>query len=204
MPATLNSRAFDTTSYGVDGRPSSWGFGPEAGGTVSGFAICGCCGQMVSDGARDGHQGALVNIDSRGGGSGPNGKPSLSTTDAGLQITRGNQSWVTAGQPLGTAATVTFAFRTTATTMPTDTVGFTQFTAIQIAATLLALRSWSDVANIVFQRVDEGAGYSDNASILFGNYSSSQSGAAAFAYGPGIPATGSVSGDVWGQLHLQL
>ena len=197
MPATLNSRVFNTVDdSGHSGPSSGWSFGSGAGGMVSGFAICGCCGRLVSDGATDGHQGVIVNIDNRGN-FGPNGKPSLSTTDAGLQITRGNQSWVTTGQPLGTPATVTFAFRASATTMPTDTAGFTQFTAIQIAATLLALRSWSDVANIVFQRVDDGAGYSDNASILFGNYSSGQSGAAAFAYGPGAPATGSVSGDVW-------
>lgn len=141
MPATLNSRVFNTVDdSGHSGPSSGWSFGSGAGGMVSGFAICGCCGRLVSDGATDGHQGVIVNIDNRGN-FGPNGKPSLSTTDAGLQITRGNQSWVTTGQPLGTPATVTFAFRASATTMPTDTAGFTQFTAIQIAATLLALRS---------------------------------------------------------------
>lgn len=197
MPTLLNSRTFGGPSQ-VDhsGSMSNWLFGSDAGGSMSNFAICGCCGRLVSDSVSDGHQGVIVNIDSRGG-SGPNGKPSLSTTDAGLQITRGNGSWITAGQPLGTAATVTFAFRASATTMPTDTAGFTQFTAIQIAATLLALRSWSDVANIVFQQVDDGSGYSNNASILFGNYSSGQNGAAAFAYGPGTVSSTSNSGDVW-------
>jgi hypothetical protein len=110
MPTLLNSRTFSVASDpDRSGASPGWDFGSGAGASVSGFAICGCCGQLVSDGANDGHQGVIVNIDDRGGFN-PNGKASLSTTDAGLQITRGNQSWVTAGQPLGTTATVTFAF----------------------------------------------------------------------------------------------
>ena len=198
MPNMLNSRAFNTAFSGdAFDNPEGGVFASLGGSSISSVYICGCCGLLISDGVNDGHQASITNIESRGGLF-PNGKMSLTNTDAGVQITRGNASWVTVGQPLGTAATVSFAFRATApTSMPTDTAGFTQFTAVQIAATLLALKAWSDVANITFQRVDEGSGYSNNASILFGNYASGQNGAAAFAYGPGNTATSSNSGDVW-------
>ncbi|WP_269515461.1 M10 family metallopeptidase C-terminal domain-containing protein [Brevundimonas subvibrioides] len=110
-------------------------------------------------------------------------------------MTRSGLSWASG---LGTAATVTYAFRSTApATMPTDTAGFTQFTATQISAVLLALQAWSDVANITFTRVQDATGYSDNATMLFGNYSSGQSAAAAFAYQPGNASASSVTGDVW-------
>ena len=64
--------------------------------------------------------------------------------------------------------------------------------AAQIAATLLALQSWADVANIRFVRVDDGNGYSDNATLLFSNYSQGASGAAAFAY---LPVPGATAGN---------
>ena len=139
-----------------------------------------------------------LNADDRGV-FGPNGRASLSSTDAGAQITRANQSWATA---LGTAATVTYAFRDSVTTMPTDTTGFSQFSATQIAAATLAFAAWSDVANITFQRVqDSGSQYSNNATMLLGNYADGQDGAAAFAYLPGgMPGAASpsqVQGDVW-------
>ena len=38
------------------------------------------------------------------------------------------------------------------------------------------LAAWSDVANITFTRVDDGTGYSNNATMLFGNYSSGSDG----------------------------
>ncbi|WP_415427155.1 M12 family metallo-peptidase, partial [Staphylococcus borealis] len=41
------------------------------------------------------------------------------------------------------------------------------------------------------------AAYSDSASILFGNYSAGESGAAAFGFYPGNTAVSSSSGDVW-------
>lgn len=166
--------------------------------TTPGFAIAG-----ADDGT--GYGGATVtgdtynplaflNGDDRGVGM-VSSKPTYGITQAGGQLTRSNYHWGSGafGQP----ATVTFAFRTTATTMPADTAGFSQFTTAQISAVLLALTAWSDVANIVFQRVDDGSGYSDNASILFGNYSSGQEGAGAFAYSPGNTSVTSNSGDVW-------
>ena len=164
-------------------------------GGVSSYGTCGCCGTFhaMQDGT-DG-PGILLNADDRGG-FGPNGKPSLGPTDAGAQITRTNARWGSGG--MGTAANVTFSFRNTAASMPDDTAGFTQFSTIQIAATLLALAAWSDVAQITFTRVnDSGSEYSNNATIVFGNYSSGADGAAAFAYLPGNSTPGLNAGDVW-------
>ncbi|WP_420471075.1 M10 family metallopeptidase C-terminal domain-containing protein [Brevundimonas sp. FT23042] len=170
-------------------------------GAIASYQVCGCCARFhgaTSDGG-DGGLGVILNGDDRGGDTSPNSKPSLSSGDAGTQITRSNTSWATG---LGQAATVTFAFRASVTSMPSDTSGFSQFSAAQIATAIQSLSAWSDVANITFVRVsDAGSEYSNNATILFGNYSSGQDGAAAFAYLPGgMPgATGStaVQGDVW-------
>ena len=168
-------------------------------GAIASYQVCACCARFHGPAEAEGGGPVFgLNADDRGV-FGPNGKPSLSSTDAGAQITRTNQSWATA---LGTAATVTYAFRDSVTTMPTDTTGFSQFNATQIAATILALSAWSDVANITFQRVqNEGSEFSNNATILLGNYSSGQDGAAAFAYLPGgMPGAagfGQVQGDVW-------
>ena len=95
---------------------------------------------MVSDlavgpGLRAGGLGAaapgplgFLDLDERGG-VGPNGKPSLLPGDAGTQITRTNARWST---NIGEAATVSYAFRSTApVAMPNGTSGFTQFTAAQ-------------------------------------------------------------------------
>ena len=168
-------------------------------GAIASYQICACCARFhgpTSD--SDGGPTFGLNADDRGV-FGPNGKPSLSSTDAGAQITRTNQSWSSA---VGTAATVTYAFRDSITTMPTDTADFTQFNATQIAAGVLAFAAWSDVANITFTRVQNaGSEFSNDATILLGNYGSGQDGAAAFAYLPGgTPgATGfsQVQGDVW-------
>ncbi|HWW11236.1 MAG TPA: M10 family metallopeptidase C-terminal domain-containing protein, partial [Brevundimonas sp.] len=169
-------------------------------GGIASYQACACCMRFhgANSAGDGGGLGVILNGDDRGG-FGSNNKPSLSTTDAGTQITRTNTSWATG---LGTAATVTFAFRLSAATMPTDTTGFSQFTAQQIAVTLQSLAAWSDVANITFTQVtDPGSSYSNNATILFGNYSSGQDGAAAFAYLPGgMPggtAPSQVQGDVW-------
>ncbi|WIY70082.1 M10 family metallopeptidase C-terminal domain-containing protein [Aquidulcibacter paucihalophilus] len=170
-------------------------------GAIASYQVCACCARFHGPTSGiDGGGGPTfgLNADDRGV-FGPNGKPSLSSTDAGAQITRTNQSWSSA---LGTAAVVTYAFRDSVTTMPTDTAGFSQFNATQIAATVLALSAWSDVANITFQRVqDAGIEFSNNATILLGNYASGQDGAAAFAYLPGGTPGGTgfsqVQGDVW-------
>ncbi|HEV2082389.1 MAG TPA: M10 family metallopeptidase C-terminal domain-containing protein [Brevundimonas sp.] len=189
-----------------EGQPD-YGFG-----AISSYGLCAGCGRFhgATDATGDGSQGVIVNADDRGG-SGPNGKPSLNPADAGAQITRSNTTWAAA---IGQATTVTFAFRGsqpgtngTSQTMPSDTAGYSNFNAAQITATLLALQSWSDVANIVFQRVqDVGSEYSasNNAAILFGNYATGSEGAAAFAYLPASAAQSTLArgsqyqqGDVW-------
>jgi len=170
-------------------------------GAIASYQVCACCARFhgaTSDGNGGGSMDAILNSDDRGG-YGSNGKPSLSPGDAGTQITRSNTSWSTG---LGQAATVTYAFRLSAANMPSDTDGFSQFSVAQINAAIQSFAAWSDVANITFTRVtDPGSQYSNNATILLGNYSSGQAGAAAFAYLPGgMPgATGAsqLQGDVW-------
>lgn len=172
---------------GADGRS---GFG-----SVDAYMRCSCCGgfHAVYESGIVSPFGAL-NADDRGG-AGPNGKTSFTTDGAAAQIGRSNITW---GSGLGQAANVTFAFRSTApTTMPSETQGFTRFTELQIGFTLQALQGWSDVANITFTRVNDGDGYSNGAVMLFGNYTSGQSGSAAFAYLPANTSLTSNSGDVW-------
>ena len=150
-----------------------------------------CAGGASPDTAHANVPFAALNADERGD-SGPNGKPSLTTTEAAAQIGRANQTWN--GATLGQAAEVTYAFRASApASMPNGTSGFSVFNAAQIEQTRIALQSWSDVARITFTQVTGSNGYSNNAQMLFGNYSSGASGAAAFAYYPGS----GVGGDSW-------
>jgi serralysin len=95
------------------------------------------------------------------------------------------------GQPL----TITYAYREDGT-IPDDTAsGFSVFTSAQIAAAEMSLVAWSDVANIHFQRVDDGTGYSDDATILLGNFTTGP--AAGETYLPGLRVAASEDGDVW-------
>jgi Ca2+-binding RTX toxin-like protein len=130
-----------------------------------------------------------------------NGKTQFSWDEAAIQISRTGASWAT---DFDTSAVVTYAYRSTApTTMPSDTAGFTRFTAAQIAANEAALAAWAEVANITFLRAGTGtsgeAAYSNTATMLFSNYGSGASGAAAFAYLPTTAnaSTSSAQGDVW-------
>lgn len=126
------------------------------------------------------------------GESGPNGKQSLTISEAAAQIGRANQTWN--GSTLGQAAEVTYAFRASApTSMPNGTSGFSRFNDAQIEQAQIAFQAWADVARVTFRRVDSGNGYSNNAQMLLANYSSGASGAAAFAYYPGS----GVGGDSW-------
>ncbi len=141
---------------------------------------------------------AFVNADSRVGVV--SGKQSLTVSGAAYQLLRNEPGWSSA---LGVSFTVTYGFRSTApTSMPTDTTDFTRFNAAQIYQAEQALTAWSDVANITFVRVGEGASgeaaYTNSASILFSNYSDTSSTAAsAFAFYPGNTAASARSGDVW-------
>jgi Ca2+-binding RTX toxin-like protein len=182
----LDTFSGNARSFGTEGRS---GFGD-----VGGYTPCGCCGSFHAVFEEGGGPLSLLNADDRGG-FGPNGRVSLTTGAAGTQLTRSNVAWTTT---LGQPGNVTFAFRSTAPgTMPSETQGFTRFTDAQITATLLALASWSEVANITFTRVDAGDGFSDSATMLFGNYSSGSEGAAAFAYLPNNRSDTANSGDVW-------
>jgi serralysin len=126
---------------------------------------------------------AYLNGDERLGAT-VNGKESFTIDRAALQLTGfhtdvfGNlvaeRGW---SSQAGVPFTVTYAFRATAPfSMPDDTAGFSRFNALQIQQAEQALTAWSDVANINFQRVGAGtdgeSAYSDQAAILFGNYSS--------------------------------
>ena len=140
----------------------------------------------------------FLNADARAGVA-DNGKPSFTIDQAASQIVRGEPGWSAA---LGVGATVTYAYRASAPAdMPDDSGGFAPFNAAQINEAELALKAWSDVANIHFVRVGSGTfgatAYSDNATILFGDYTTGVDGAAAFTLFPGNAASGSSSGDVW-------
>jgi serralysin len=139
----------------------------------------------------------FLNADARAGVA-ANGKPSDTIDEAASQIVRGEPGWSNA---LGVGFTVTYAYRADApTNMPDDSGGFEQFNSAQIAQTELALKAWSDVANIHFVRVGTGGfsgAYSDNATILFGNYTTGVDGAAAFGEFPGSTNATSAAGDVW-------
>jgi serralysin len=117
-------------------------------------------------------------------------KPLLSTAAAADHIA--SYAW---GGHSGQAVTVTYGFRVDGAVPSSAGTGFSPFSASQIAGAERALTAWSDVANIHFQRADDGNGYSDNAAILFGNY---QSGAGAGdTFFPGSTFPGATAGDVW-------
>jgi Ca2+-binding RTX toxin-like protein len=145
-----------------------------------------------------GPEEAILPIDSSG-----ISKPVYTYDQAGEQITRSNHSW---NNGIGSGATITFAFRSTApTTMPDETENFTRFNEAQINAAIMSLQIWSDIANINFVRVGAGTSgdtaYSDDATILFANYEDTDpdSTTAAFAYLPHYLGTTSnfTHGDVW-------
>lgn len=163
-------------------------------GDVGGYQPCACCGGFHAAYENGGTSPfSALNADDRGE-TGPNGKVSFTTSEAAAQLSRSNVSW---GSGIGQSATVTFAFRSSASSLPSDVQDFSRFNAAQISATLGALNAWSDVANIRFQQVDGGDGYSNSATMLFANYGSGAAGAAAFAYLPGSAANSSLSGDIW-------
>ena len=125
----------------------------------------------------------------------PNGTPptlSLTTAQAGAQITRGNLHW---GPTFGQEAVVTFAFRATAPGTPSFQPLGADLQALISGPGLLL---WSDLANIRFIQVsDVNSSLSNSASILFATYFSAADGKAAFAGFPGSTEAGSGDGDVW-------
>jgi serralysin len=182
-------------------------FDPASSGPTPGCTCPVCTGQVVvvddpapvaaAGGDAFGPQ-AYLNADQRAG-IGSNGKDSYTIDEAANQIVRGDPGWSAA---LGRSFTVTYAYRSAEPgTMPDDAAGFERFNTAQINQAELALKAWSDVANIAFNRVGSGTfgelAYSNNAAILLGNYTSGVAGASAFALYPGSTSASSQAGDVW-------
>jgi serralysin len=162
---------------------------------------------MASDFVQDGAMAGLddptpqafLNADARATSFTDTGKPSLTIDQAASQLIRGEAGW---GGVIGAGATISYAYRSTAPFgMPSDTSGFSRFNPAQIDQTELALKAWSEVANVRFVRVGFGdsgdQAYSNNAAILLGNYSSGEAGASAFSFYPGAAGASSQDGDVW-------
>jgi serralysin len=94
---------------------------------------------------------------------------------------------------------ITYGFRESApdySVIGSDISSFSRLSSAQMSAVHLALELWSDVANVKFAAVNQ-SGYTNNATILIGNYFDSTDGAGAFVYGPGSVASSSFAGDVW-------
>src|SRR5512140_276990 len=90
---------------------------------------------------------AALNADARAGVA-DNGKTSMTIDQAASNLVGGTPGWSSA---LGVGATVSYAYRADAPfRMPDDSGGFERFTAAQIDEAELALKAWSDVANIRF------------------------------------------------------
>ena len=129
-----------------------------------------------------------------------NGKVSLGVSVGSQHLLSGG-SWGPAGQPV----TLTYSFDGTAPDpLPEDVTGFAPFNAAQIQAAQLALQSWSDVANITFQRIGTGtsgdAAYSNAGTIRLADYTAGQDGSAAFTYLPDAHpdrSANDLEGDSW-------
>jgi serralysin len=178
-------------------------FPPVAGSSLGDFTIPPDCLPLRESAARTdiAYAPLYLNADAREGAV-VAGKPSLTIDQAAAQLTRDGDGWSSGGSTV-----VTYAYRADAPSkMPEDTAGFSRFSAAQINQAELALRAWSDVANVTFARVGAGvdgsAAYSNSATILLGNYDNGFAGSAAFAYHPGVRATSSADGDVWVNVSL--
>lgn len=122
---------------------------------------------------------------------------------ASATLMTGGSSWVSTP---ATPTTVTFGFRATAPSYVSDgsnTIStFSQLTDAEKQACRQALARWSDISGITFQEVDDGAGYTNNATILFSNYSDASDGAGAFAYY--ADANGRAASNSAGDVYLNL
>ncbi|MEY4254862.1 MAG: bifunctional hemolysin/adenylate cyclase precursor [Pseudomonadota bacterium] len=135
----------------------------------------------------------------RGGPTTNTGLVSKTTAQAADALTRSGYKWSDGSDGVIDGITnLTFAFKSTASA--TDPAGFSRFTAAEINYTLNMMTSWSDVANIKFNRVGTGTtgdqAFSNSAAILFSNYNVND-GNAAYAYMPGSTAFTSLAGDVY-------
>ena len=100
----------------------------------------------------------------------------------------------------GAAAPVhlTYGFRASGPADDADgsRVPFHKVTAAQMDAVAAALGNYSDVANLTFERVNP-SGFTNSATILVGQYTSTTDGAGAYANFPGSTGSRSVDGDLW-------
>ncbi|MGF6425620.1 M10 family metallopeptidase C-terminal domain-containing protein [Bradyrhizobium elkanii] len=133
--------------------------------------------------------------------SDPVSAPTVDKTisQAGVQITRDNYHWDTT---LGAAAgPITFGFATSGPSYAVsghDVSGFSAFTASEKTAVEAALAFWSSIAGITFS--DQGS--TNNATILFRNYSDPNDASEAFAY---LPQTNNQTAGNWeGDVFMNL
>jgi len=136
-------------------------------------------------------------IDAAGYGSSNTGTYAVSVTSGsrasldyfmGAGVIDTDQSWSTPGN----GATVTFGFRQTSNG---EQATFSQVTSAQKTAIQAILAAYAEMLNVTFTAVNP-SGYTDNATILFSDYSAND-GAGAYAYYPGSTAASSSDGDVW-------
>jgi Ca2+-binding RTX toxin-like protein len=133
-------------------------------------------------------------------------KPTKTTAQAGVQITRNESSW---SAKLATSASLTWAFRES---VPGDYSGlseadrktFAKMNAAQREATREVLDLFADVAKLKFTQLAPDGNtnkFTNQATMLFGTYSNKDDGAAAFAFGPGTfggdKSAAAIDGDVW-------
>jgi serralysin len=121
----------------------------------------------------------------RGGNLTINGKPSYTVDQAATQLLRDGAAYRDFDGNGKIDLTYTFLTSASSSTMNKHGIaGFSQFNAQQKAQAVLAMQSWADVAKVTFtEKASGGDGH-----MTFGNYSSGQDGAAAFAYLPGTGA----------------
>src|SRR4030095_7755778 len=79
---------------------------------------------------------------------------------------------------------------------PTTQSSFAQLTTQEMTAARTVMQLWSDVSGVTFSEVNPG-GYTNNATILFSNYTDPHERAGAFAFYPGSTAASSAAGDVY-------
>lgn len=126
-------------------------------------------------------------------------KPSFTTAQAAVQITRDNTSW---SQQLGQGVTkLTYGFFDAAP--PADygneSETFSRVNELQREAVFKAIAAWADVANITFTAVNP-TGFTNNATLLIGNFvADDKSDTAAHAYAPSTKNFDAKSeeGDFW-------
>ncbi|MFJ2710256.1 serralysin family metalloprotease [Pseudomonas sp. NPDC087346] len=129
----------------------------------------------------------------RGGSELVNGKPSFTADQAADEILRKNLSW--GDKNADGKIDLSYTFLTDKPANYNAKLGnFSEFSAQQKAQAVLAMQSWSDVANVTFSEGKGGDGH-----MTFGNYDVS-TGGAAFAY---LPSGSSYDGQSWYLINNQ-